>query len=375
MRLSEHRPNHRLTQVTLLLLALALTAVGIAGFSSPAKAGPVSLKFDNGRINLGIFKDPILPATSAFPSDDLPVPQRTDITLNGTETNGELSFPAALNTGLQFPYMNVPHPLEDLKIPLTFRLQEPGLTGTYDAATGETHINGKLDVIVVTGTGTSFPVPDGLVDVGVPPLGLLARCRLPGIELNLSTETKAPMTAQRFTGGFGVNGALTGTFDQAPEAVSENGGDCFLVSAVTAGKGAFWLSNGIEKPVPQPPVVQTCENNSDLCKAAITGLTLTRKKKKVKAGKKTKLTLAVTNTGDADAFGVTVGLSSSNKRVKLPKTLDVDVPAGQTTTETIKVKAKRRARGKAKIFAVTEGLSAKTKLKVKKLRKHRKNRR
>lgn len=371
MRFSDDRSYRlRLTRVTLFFSALVLAAFGLSGV---AKAGPVQLKLDHGQISLGIFKqDKILPATPKFPSDDLPTPQRTDVTLVGTETNGALSFPDSLNTGLQFPYMNVPHPTEDLKIPFTFRLAPPGLTGSYDAATGEAHIKGKFDIIVVTGTGTNFPLPDTLIDLGDPPLGVFARCRIAGVGLDLSTETKAPYTGQRFTGGFGVNGAMTASWTNVPEAVSENGGDCGLVTAVTTGKGAIWLSNGVAEPKPQPPLKQTCENNQDLCVTDISEFRLSPKKRKVKAGKRVTMKLQVTNTGKADAFDLPVQLKSSNKRVKVRKTLTFDrVLAGETVTETFKVRVKRKARGKAKIRATYGSLSAKSKLKIKKLRKRR----
>lgn len=370
MHLTPNRPHRfRLTQFSLFLLALVLTCAGIAGLATQAKAAPVSITFDQGRLNLGLNKDlKILPAGSQFPSPDLPTPQRTDIALNGDLSNGKLDFPAATNTGLQFPYMHFMHPIEkELKVPLTFRITPPGLTGTYDAATGNATLEGKMDIYIVTGQGNSFPLPDGFSDAGVPPLGLFARCHAAGVPVKFSTENKTPITGQPFTDGFGKNGAMTTEMD-VPDLVSENGGDCSLAGPASRGPGAIWLSNGIADPIAQAP---GCREDSSLCPNVpyfeIAGMTFKPKQKKVRAGKTVKLKLRIPNKGNVQASDVKVAVKSSNKRVKAtPKRFKVDVPPNSSVIKTIRVKVKKKARGKAKITAVVGGDKVSAKLKIKK---------
>ncbi|MBK5232569.1 MAG: hypothetical protein JJE13_06275 [Thermoleophilia bacterium] len=377
MRLSDNRHHrHRFTLATLFLLALGLTAFGIAGLSSQAKAAPVSLQFDNGQVSIGeLFKErKILPAQDTFPSPDLPTPQRTDIELMGTETNGQVSFPATTNTGLQFPYMYVLSPTDPtLKVPLTFRLKDPGLTGTYDAATGQMDLEGQMDVIVIVGLGAN-PV-DPLIDFGTPPLGPFARCRIANVPVDLSTETKAPFTAQRFTGGFGENGALTMSWDDLPDAVIENGnaeqeGLCLeQLGVIIHGSGGLWLSNSVVNPVPQPPVELTCADDLRLCPVPtfveISGTRVTPKKHRLKAGQTTAFKVKVTNSGTEDSIGTKVKLKSSNRKVKVRKTISLNVPAGSSATKMVKVKVKKSAKGKARITANASGFVSSATIKIK----------
>jgi len=368
----------RFTQVSLFLVALTLISLGIAGLATQAKAGPVTLKVDHAQVLLGVFEnEPIIPATSQFPSDSLPLPQRTDIELRGTETDGQLAFPASTNGGTQVPYMNLPHPeIEGLKIPFTFRIREPGLSGTYDAATGAATIAGNMDIVIITGTGTSFPLPDGLSDgATIPPLGLFARCRIPNVPVSFSTDTKFPFTGEAFSGGFGSNGALVTAWNALPQVVSENGGDCELIPVATNGSGGLWLSNTIVEPKPQVPPVPTCETNPRFCPdpvVRITALKLTPKKRVVKPGKKVKLKVKVKNTGDGDSTGLKVKIKSSNKKVKVKKAVTLNVDAGSTATATVTAVVKKSAKGKAKITATTGKLKATADLKIKKPKKSKK---
>jgi len=349
---------------TLILLA------ALAAAAPRADAAPVSVTFDNGRLTIGsLFDDRvILPASETFPSDDLPLPQRTDVQLLGDESGGQVTIPAALNTGVQFPYFHLMHPLEpDLRIPITMRLNEPGLTGTWDAGTGEMTLEGKLDVVVVTGTGATFPLPDSLTDLGVPPLGLFARCRIDDVPVRLSTANPAPTTAEPFTGGFGVHGALTTSWDTLPAAESENGGDCTQLNTLIQAPGGLWLSNGIVEPKPQEPPPPTCETDRDLCPPVrfveIDGVDLSPNRRKVMAGRKAVLRVRVHNSGDK-ATRVKVKIRSNNKRVKVPKRILVRVPAEGFGVAKVKVRVKRRARGRARIRAATHGWNDRTILKV-----------
>ena len=378
----------RVSILAATFMAMVLIALGLAGLVSQAKAGPVTLTFDSGRLSVGpVVKDrEILPATSQFPSDQLPVPQRTDIQLNGTQTGNDISFPVSSNSGMQFPYMNFANPIDpSVKVPFTFRLKDEGLNGTFDEATGEAHLAGNIDVVIVLGTGALFPLPDSLTDLAVPPLGLFARCRISDLPVDFSTETKAPFTAERYQGGLNGTGAMTTAWENVPQAVSENGtteseANCEMVNQIIHSAGGLWLANGVEAPDPQPePPAPTCETDRRLCPppefAEITDLTVTPKKKKVKAGKKVTLTARVTNSGNIAATGVVVKFKSTNKAVKVPASKTVTVPAGSTLPVKVVAKVKRKARRKAVIRASSNGWSATSVIKVKplkkKVRKHR----
>ena len=373
MRTTSPTPERRVfRQTSLLLLAFAIALTGLMAFSSQSKAAPATIKFDNGRISIGsVFGNRvILPATDTFPSPDLPTPQRTDIELNADLTGDQITVPAATNTGLQFPYMNLLHPDgSGVKIPLTMRLNEPGLTGTWDEATGAMTLEGEVDIIVVTGTGTTFPVPDSLTDVGVPPLGLFARCRVDNLPLSLSTENKKPITAERFTGGFGVDGALTASFDSLPAAKSENGGDCGLLNMLLDNPGGLWLANGVVEPKPQPKPKPTCQTDFTLCPEPkfieIDDVRLRPGRKAVRPGQKVVFTVRVHNSGNIPARNLKVKIKTTNKAFKVPKTVKLTVPARRSAKKKFVVRVKRNAKGRARITAVKNGWAGNSFLRVK----------
>lgn len=358
----------------LFTFALGLTMVGILGFAQLSRAAPVSLKFDNGRLSMGaLLRDQtILPAPDKFPSESLPVPQRTDIELLGTETDGELSFPAALNTGAQFPYFGLNNPLDpNLPIPATFRLNEPGLTGTYDAETGAATLDGLIDIIIITGPGTNFPLPDGLDDLAAPPLGLFARCRVSDVPVAFSTSGQFPYAGRPFEGGFGVNGALSTEWMTVVDPVSENGGECDQVHLLTRGYGGIWLSNGIVETHFDRQSPPGCAEDPLFCPdsepgpaADISSLRLIPARRTVRAGKRTFVKVRIRNSGNADSGPVAVRLKSSNRRVRIRKKLKVRVPAGSTVTRKVKVRAGSRARGKSRIMATAAGKQARAKIRI-----------
>lgn len=369
---SNHSIHRGIRIPGLLLLALALAITAFAAAAPRADAAPVNLTFDNGRLTIGsIFNNRVvLPASPTFPSDDLPTPQRTDIQLTGDLTDGDVTIPASSNTGAQFPYMYLEHPVTpELKIPVTLRMNEPGLTGTWNAATGEMNLDGTLDLIVVTGLGNNMP-PDLSIDLGTPPLSLFARCRMNDLPVRLSTETKTPTTAQRFTGGFGVNGALTTNWNDLPNPISENGGDCPQLDPYIHAKGGLWLSNAVVEPIPQEIPQETCETKPTLCPpepfSEIDDVRLTPKRKTVKPGKKVVLKVRVHNVGNQAVAAQPVKLKSSNKRVKVPKKIKVKVPAEGWGTAKVVVRVKGKAKGKARITASSNGWSNTSVLKIKK---------
>lgn len=363
-------------------LALLLALTWLAGPVSPAQAAPVNLTLDNGRLTIGIFDDRvILPASDTFPSDDLPTPQRTDIQLNGDlADDGKLSVPASLNTGLQFPYMHLMHPFEPgLRIPVTMRLNPPGLTGTWNEATGAMRLQGKLDMVVVTGTGTGFPLPDTLDDLGVPPLGLFARCRINDVPVDFTTDKRYPRIAQPFTGGFGKKGAIATNWPKLPQAKSENGGECDDLNRLLNSAGGLWFSNGIVKPKPVPPGLNpVCETDPELCERSryvdIDGLRLKANKRKVRPGQKVTMIVRVHNGGTRDARNLKVRVWSSNPRVKTPKKVSLFVPAGSWSSKKFTVRVKRKAKkGGARISVAKNGYSRSKFLKIrpKSRRSHR----
>lgn len=363
-------------------LVLVIVFAGMAALAPQSKAAPVSLTFDNGQMSLGFFQDRVvLPADSSFPSPDLPTPQRTDIQLNGDLSNGQVTIPAVTNTGLQFPYMHIMHPLEqDLKIPITLRLNQPGLTGTWDAASGAMTLEGKLDIIVVTGTGTSFPLPDSLSDVGVPPLGLFARCRFNDVPVAFSTATTSPITARPFSGGFGVNGALTTSWRSLAPAVSENGGECGDLNQLTGSDGAIWLSNGIVEPTPQPPPPPpTCETDISVCPpptyTEIDAVRLTPNRRATRPGKRVVFRVTVRNSGNVAAVRQRVNIRTNNRRVRVPSRIFINVPAGRSASKRFVARVTGRARGRAIIAAASNGWSARSLLRIQPPKKARNKRR
>ncbi len=363
--------NRRVRSAGLVLLALVLVVAGLTA-AARSEAAPVSLTFDNGQANIGIFNDTvILPAGDSFPSPDLPLPQRTDIQLNGDLNGSEITVPAATNTGIQFPYMHIMHPIEEgLKIPFTFRLNAPGLTGTWDESTGNMSLAGNLDVIVVTGQGTSFPLPDSLDDLAVPPLGLFARCRFDDVPVSFSTENKSPTTGQPFTGGFGVNGALTTSWTSLTPAVSETGGDCEMLNQIATSNGGLWLSNGVVDPIPQPePPPPSCETDPWYCPpkpvALVEEIQIKPTRKVVRPGTKVKLTIRARNYGDAPARNLKVKIRTNKKKAIAPKAVTMTVPARKWAQKRITVRIKRKAKGRVAVVAAVKGWSSRANLVIK----------
>ena len=370
MRIMRLNPGRQIGLVGLVLLALAIT-IG-AGSISKANAAPVNLTFDNGRLTIGSLFDNriVLPADDRFPSEDLPAPQRTDLQLIGDLAGDKLTIPAAANSGLQFPYMHLMHPLEPgLKIPVTMRLNNPGLTGTWNEATGAMTLAGKIDLIVITGTGTNFPIPDSFDDLGAPPLGLFARCRVNDLPVNFTTERTFPTVAQPFTGGFGKKGALTTRWDALPAATPENGGDCAQLNILINVAGGLWLANGIVDPIPPKGPDKNCESDVSLCPppryTEIDRVKLRPGKKTVRRGQKLVLTVKVHNSGNIAARNLKVRLRSTNKAFKLPKKIRMTVPARGSAKKKFKVRIKRNARGRGRIVAASNGWAGRTYLKVK----------
>lgn len=372
--------HRRFTTATLAVLVAVLGLVAIGVTAPRASAMPVTMKFDHGRTSISyLFADKdVLPATSTFPSDTLPLPQRTDIELVGSVNESKLEFPSLLNSGLQFPYMHLMHPTEpDLKVPFTMRLRPPGLEGTWDKDTGEiTDLAGKVDFIIVLGTGKLFPLPDGLDDLAVPSLNLFARCRISNVPVSFSTSGTRDWVrfkGQPFTDGLTKDGAMATFWDDLPNPTIENGDEeaaenCGMLGNLIHGEGGIWLSHGIAEPIIPPDPEPTCETDYRLCPPdpapAIKALRLKPKKRAVKAGKRLMLKVRIRNTGD-EAGTAMVKLKSSNRRVRIRKQVRVNVPAGSWAVKKVPLRFGKNARGKARVTARTHGLIARSNFKVK----------
>jgi hypothetical protein len=257
------------------------------------------------------------------------------------------------------------HPVEDLKIPVTMRLNEPGLTGTWNSETGAVTIAGSVDLIIITGTGTTFPLPDSFDDLGVPSLGLFARCRIANLPVSFSTAGELPYAGQPYAAGLGGTGAISTGWSDIPEIVSENGGDCGTLSGITRFYGGMWLSNGVVETEIRNPPLPTCDDDPQLCPdpvpaATISSIRLDPKLRRVRSGRVTVLRLRITNSGDADALAVRVAMRSSNRRVRVRRRLAVTVPAGSTVLRRVRVKVRPNARGRAVIAASTAGIKVRT---------------
>lgn len=370
MRIMRLNPGRQIGLVGLVLLALAIT-IG-AGSISKANAAPVNLTFDNGRLTIGSLFDNriVLPADDRFPSEDLPTPQRTDLQLIGDLAGDKLTIPAAANSGLQFPYMHLMHPLEPgLKIPVTMRLNNPGLTGTWNEATGAMTLAGKIDLIVITGTGTNFPIPDSFDDLGAPPLGLFARCRVNDLPVNFTTERTFPTVAQPFTGGFGKKGALTTRWDALPAATPENGGDCAQLNILINVAGGLWLANGIVDPIPPKGPDKNCETDVSLCPPGkyteIDSVRLKPGRKAVRAGRKMMLTVRVHNSGNTAARRLRVKIKSNNRRVRVPKTVTLTVPAWRSASKKFAIRIRGKANGRVVVTAKSNGWAGRSHIRIK----------
>lgn len=382
--------TRRRTAAAVSALIAALTVVAIGAIAPPADAipVPVTMKFDHGRTSISyLFADKdVIPANPTFPSDDLPLPQRTDLELTGTREGSELNFPTALNTGLNIPYMHLMHPIEpDLKVPFTMRLNQPGLEGTFDEETGEiTDLAGTVDFIIVLGVGKNpldLSIPLDLAD---PPLNLFARCRISDVPVSFSTSGTRDYVhfkGQPYTEGLGGDGAIATFWGDLPDPTVENGDaeaeeNCGSLANLVHGDGGIWLSRGIAEPIVPPDPEPSCETDYRLCEpdepepfVSIRKLRLQPKARKARAGKKIRIKVRVRNAGTKAANGVTVKLRSSNGRVRIRKKIRMKVPAGSWAVKAVPVKIGNRARGKAKITARTNGLTARAKIKVKPLKK------
>lgn len=358
-------------------LAALVVAAGVFAFAGAAKAETSQIVVDNGKLNLGVLftNKTIIPAEVPGPLD--PVMPNTspngtiDVDVNGTA--------ATVGAGdFKMPIFGVPNPTNPSQTVPIQTAVPAGLEGTFDAATGKLELSGALAINVITGAnGSGAEV-----------------CSIQVPSVTFSTEPNTVTPGRAFTSGLTGDGAIAATWEDLPNGVEVNGGDCSTVNSIIHDVGSIWFSHGIANPDPVPTCAEDETGTWPNCvkktpcpegttgdyepnctpiadPAKITKVAIAPKKKTVKAGKKLKLTVKVTNKGGT-AKTVTVKLKSSNKKVKVAKKVKIKVGAGKTVGKKVTVNVTKKAKGKAKITAKAEGKTGKSTLTVKKAKKKRK---
>ena len=238
-------------KATMLLLGAIIACLGVFAFSSQAKAAPVSMDLESGKLNLGFaFQNAdILPAPAALPGPTplpdlwearlqtvpaqgaclagIPAPcgpNPPNATVSGDLTGGAVTIAA---NDFQFPIMVLTSPIDGSPVPATIASTGP-VTGTYDENTGDLSLSGPIEARVLVGLATN-------------PLG--EYCALPLTGLTLSTEDNADFNGTPFTNGFGGGGRLTGTYLITDDATSVGGANCAAVNSVSKGVGSIQVTS------------------------------------------------------------------------------------------------------------------------------------
>lgn len=356
----------------MLAVAALVALAGMFAFANSAQAAPqpFSMTVDNGKMNLGVLfvNKTVIPAEIPGPLG----PAMPNTSVNGL-IEGEVDGTTATVDAADFkmPIFGVPNPTNPSQT-VPIQLQVPaGLTGTWDSASGKLELTGAMAINVITGAN-----------------GMGAEvCSIQVPSVKWSTDLNKVTPGVPFAAGAipAGTGAISAAWDDLPNGVEVNGGDCSTVNTIIHDKGSMWLSNGIATPPPAPkcesPLVGTwpaCEEPQQ-CPTGQTGtppncvtpvanlnkIVMTPKSAKGKAGKKITLTIKVTNSGNASGTA-TVNIKASNKRVSVQKKLSVTVAAGKTVTKKIKATIKGKAKGKSVITAKLGSKSAKTTITIQK---------
>jgi hypothetical protein len=250
-------------KATLLLLGAMIACLGVFAFSSQAKAAPVSMDLETGKLNLGFaFQGAeILPApqsiqTAAPPAPPTPLPDLWEARLQTVPAQGAclIGVPAPCGpnpakatvvgdlTGdtvtiaandFQFPIMIVANPLDGSPVPVTIA-STGAVTGTYTASNGALSLSGPIEARVLTGLASN-------------PLG--SYCALPLTGLTLSTTNNDDFDGAPFVNGFGGGGTLTGTYNITDDSTSVGGADCGTVNSVSKGLGSIQVTSSSDGPV------------------------------------------------------------------------------------------------------------------------------
>ena len=376
-------------KATMLLLGALIACLGVFAFSTQqAKAAPVSMNLNHGKLNLGFaFQGAnILPAPSALPTvptptnlPDLWVARQQTVpapgaclgnvggpgpggscglnpafaTVDGDLVGTALTITSTAGTpgapsGFRFPIMVVANPLDGSPVPVSIAATG-NVTGTYDAGTGALSMSGPIEARVLTGLASN-------------PLG--SYCALPLTGLTLSTTSNDDFPGVPFTAGFSGTGALTGTYNIVNDSTSVGGADCGTVNTVSKGLGSVWVSTDIATPPVCPEDTTGIPPNCvpDDCPAgqigtppnctnpvALIGKVTVSGPSKAKRGKATAYKVKIPSTGTGDAAGVK--LKVSGKGVSFNSTVGT---IAKQTTRTVTVKLKFKKPGKIKVtFRVT----------------------
>ncbi|MDQ2621997.1 MAG: hypothetical protein M3Y45_03055, partial [Actinomycetota bacterium] len=285
-------------------LAALVVVAGVFAFANSAKAAdPFEITVDNGKLNLGVLftnKD-VIPADTEGGG---PMPLRPNLSPNGT-ISGEVdgSTVTVAKADFALPTFGVPNPTNPSQTVPIFLDPTGDLTGTWDSASGKLELTGAFTINVATGANVD-PTnnPNGY------PIPSMQLCTIDAGTMTFSTEPNAITPGVPFSSGLAGTGAISTTWDDLPNGVEINGGDCSTVNSIIHDVGSMWFSNGIATPpappacgeyetgtppncVPIPCPAGTTGTNEPDCvpvvkQAKITKVAIAPKKKTVKAGKK-----------------------------------------------------------------------------------------
>jgi hypothetical protein len=293
-------------KATLLLLGAMIACLGVFAFSSQAKAAPVSMELESGKLNLGFaFQNAdILPAPSSLqtspppapatplpdlwdarettttvnPASALPAgcltPARLNLTVNpptpvgpnneapcnpnpaaatvtGDLTGSTVTIPGSPDTGLgAVPGAN---PSTSWGMPSGFRFPIMVVANPLDGSPVPVSIASTGDLTGTFNSSTGALSLSGPIEARVltglasNPLG--SYCALPLTGLTLSTEDNADFDGAPFVNGFGGGGTLTGTYNITDDATSVGGADCGTVNSVSKGLGSIQVTSSSDGPV------------------------------------------------------------------------------------------------------------------------------
>ena len=303
-----------------LIAAFAMLAVS----AGSAAAAPVTYTFDNGRVNFGIFKNvTLLPAPANV--EGTPNPEVRSIWSGDATSNG------AGTTNLTFAP-------GDVKFPPVIFTPTAAVTGTVEEATGATTINLPLAITAIVGQVEVMPGTFAPITCTIAPVNLT---------LN-SNGANTPFPGTDFSGGLGVNGAVSASWTSLPQGVQGGApappGECDQLNGAITGAGGIWLANTLTAPVvPTPPTPPT----PPAAGKANLRMKVTPRVRRAPQGKRVRLVAHVRNRGNARARGARVCVKAPAKRfVAVRRCVRLgQIPAGKTKRArfVVRIKQGRRA--------------------------------
>jgi hypothetical protein len=233
---AERRRRGRIRIRSLIVAGIATCAFSAAGLPAAAQAAPFSLEFTNGFASIGCSGGCTVRDRSVLAPPDAPAG------LDGTNTGGALSFPAAEIFEQTLPVTLPGDPPDEIEVTLTLTAVDP-ITGTYDAGTGQIDLSAPHMSVRVQTVYESFPLD----------------CTINPIALTMTTESNSYHPGVRYTHGAppAGPGALATGWDDLPAPVATDPLDfissagCPVMDEYIDGRGGLWLSRDL--PVILPP--------------------------------------------------------------------------------------------------------------------------